>query len=46
MLDRGIVLDPYLDHGILVRVCAEVGVAAEELDPSASGPGQVSLRME
>lgn len=43
MRDRGIVLDPYLDHGVLVRVCAEVGMPLEELDPSAAGPAQVSF---
>lgn len=42
MRDRGIVLDPYLDHGVLVRVCQEVGVPVEELDPSSAGPAQVS----
>lgn len=42
MRDRGIVLDPYLDHGVLVRVCAEVGVPVEELDPSSAGVAQVS----
>lgn len=42
MRDRGIVLDPYLDHGVLVRVCQEVGVSVEELDPSTAGTAQVS----
>ena len=42
MRDRGIVLDPYLDHGVLVRVCQEVGVPVEELDPSSAGAAQVS----
>lgn len=42
MRDRGIVLDPYLDHGVLVRVCQEVGVPLEELDPSSAGAAQVS----
>lgn len=41
MRDRGIVLDPYLDHGVLARVCQEVGVPVEELDPSGAGPAQV-----
>lgn len=41
MRDRGIVLDPYLDHGVLVRVCQEVGVPVEELDPSSAGATQV-----
>lgn len=41
MRDRGIVLDPYLDHGVLARVCQEVGVPVEELDPSGTGPAQV-----
>lgn len=43
MRDRGIVLGPYLDHGVLVRVCQEVGVPVEELDPSSAGVAQVSL---
>ena len=43
MRDRGIVLDPYLDHDMLVRVCKEVGVPVEELDPSSSARAQVSL---
>lgn len=42
MRDRGIVLDPYLDHGVLVRVCQEVGVPIEELDPSSVRPAEVS----
>lgn len=42
MRDRGIILDPYLDHGVLVRVCQEVGVPVEELDPSSAGAAQVS----
>lgn len=41
MRDRGIVLDPYLDHGVLARVCQEVGVPVEELDPSGAGRAQV-----
>lgn len=41
MRDRGIVLDPYLDHGVLVRVCEEVGVPVEDLEPSSAAPGQV-----
>lgn len=41
MRDRGIVLDPYLDHGMLVRVCKEVGVPVEELDPTTASPAQV-----
>lgn len=46
MRDRGIVLDPYLDHGVLVRVCQEVGVPLEELDPSSAGAAQVSPSTE
>ncbi|CAN0099903.1 unnamed protein product, partial [Scytosiphon promiscuus] len=42
MRDRGIVPDPYLDHGVLVRVCQEVGVPVEELDPSSARPAQAT----
>lgn len=40
MRDRGIVLDPYLDHAMIVKVCQEIGVPIEQLDPT-SGPAQV-----
>lgn len=43
MRERGIVLDPHLDHGTIVRICAEVGVRVEELDSSSAGPAQVSF---
>lgn len=41
MRDRGIVLDPYLDHGVPVKVCEEVGVPVDELDPSSRARAQV-----
>lgn len=41
MRDRGILLEPYLDHGVLARMCEEVGVSLEDLDPSGAGPTQV-----
>lgn len=41
MRDRNIMLDPYLDHGVLVRVCEEIGVPVGKLDPSPA-PGRVS----
>ena len=46
MRDRGIVLDPYLDHEMLVRVCEEVGVPVAELDPSTATPAQVRARSQ
>lgn len=41
MRDRGIALDPYLDHGVLLRVSQEVGISLEELGSHDSGARQV-----
>ncbi|CAM9286859.1 unnamed protein product [Discosporangium mesarthrocarpum] len=40
MRERGIVLDPYLDREVVSRVCEEIGIAVEELDPSMGEHGR------